>query len=401
MHTPLRHIPSLFSRKRPIHLTFFVTRRCNARCPFCFYAGPRDALGGAPELSLDEIRRVTRSMDALLWVIFSGGEVFLREDLVEVSQLFHDTNRASFLTYPTNGSLPEVIAERTEEILRRCRDSVVVVKLSLDGIGEDHDSLRQTPGGFDRLLRAHRMLARLTEGYPRLELGINTLFCAENQWRMDGIVDFVRGLDGVRSHTITMVRGPSREGGSGSVDLGHYRRVALHLEKRWSCGQRRYHRFAGSRLKAAQDRLQRQLIRQTLLHRRRLIPCYAGRLNLVLSESGDLYPCEERWDSSFGNVREAGYDVKAMLRSERGARIQDEMARGECYCSHECNFLTNILFNPLMHPRLIGSYARARLGLAEKKDASMGRWQGRPTATAGEMAVMASATQGAGGGCDG
>jgi radical SAM protein with 4Fe4S-binding SPASM domain len=92
-----------------------------------------------------------------------------------------------------------------------------------------------------------------------------------------------------------------------------------------------------------------------------LIPCYAGRLNLVLTESGDLYPCEGRWDRSFGNVREAGYDLRGMLRSERAERILDEIARGGCYCSHECNFLTNILYNPMMHPRLLRDYVRLRM----------------------------------------
>jgi MoaA/NifB/PqqE/SkfB family radical SAM enzyme len=391
MHTSIGHLRSLFWKKRPIHLTFFVTRRCNARCPFCFYHEARDAEGGAPELSTGEIRRVVGSLDSLVWVLFSGGEVFLREDLVEVSQLFHDTNPVPFLTYPTNGLLPEVIAARTEEILQRCGNSVVVVKLSLDGVGRRHDDLRQLPGGFDKLMRAYDGLAALSDRYPRLELGINTLFCSENQWHMDEIIDFVGGLDRVRSHTITLVRGHLREEKYRNIDLGHYRRVIHRLRNRGSSGQSRFHRFTGGRLKAAQDHLQGQLIYQTLSHRRRLIPCYAGRLNLVLTESGDLYPCEGRWDRSFGNVREAGYDVMAMLRSKRGARIQDEMARGGCYCSHECNFLTNILFNPLMHPRLLRSYARVRLGLAE----------GRVTATAGEMAVMASTTQGEGGGCDG
>lgn len=364
MHTPFRHAPSLFVKKRPIHLTYFVTRRCNARCPFCFYGEARDAPGGAPELSPDEVRRVASSLDGLLWVLFSGGEPFLREDLVELSAIFHDTNRAGFLTYPTNGSLPDVVVERTEEILRRCRDSVVVVKLSLDGVGRDHDALRRTPGGFDRLMRAQEGLAALADRYPRLEVGINTLFCSDNQWRMEGIIDFVRRLDGVRSHTLTMVRGHAGEGRTRDVDLGHYLRMSARLEERWDGGRQRFHRFAGGRLKAAQDHLQRRLIHRTLLQRRRLIPCYAGRLNLVLAESGALYPCEGRWDRSFGNVREAGYDVRALLRSDGAARIQEEVASGGCYCSHECNFLTNILFNPAMHPRLLRDYARLRLGLA-------------------------------------
>ena len=146
MRAALRHVPSLLVKARPAHLTFFVTRRCNAACPFCFYAEERDRKGGAPELSLDEIRRVAWSMGRLLWVLFSGGEPFLREDLPAVAQAFHDANDAGFLTLPTNGLLPEVIEEATEEILRRCPRSVVVVKLSLDGVGADHDAIRRTPG---------------------------------------------------------------------------------------------------------------------------------------------------------------------------------------------------------------------------------------------------------------
>lgn len=359
MHSALWHARSLFLKKRPVHLTFFVTRRCNLRCPFCFYGEARDAPGGAPELSADEIRRVSASMGRLLWVAFSGGEPFLRQDLAEISAIFHDANRVAFFTYPTNGLLTEVVAERTEEILERCRNSVVVVKLSLDGVGRDHDALRRAPGAFDRVMRTCERLAALAERHPRLELGVNTLYCSENQRQMDGIVEFVHGLGGVRSHTITMVRGRLREAGYGHVDLSGYQEAVRHLESRWSSGRHLLPRFGGARLKAAQDRLQKRLIQRTLLERRRVVPCYAGGLSLVLSESGDLHSCEERPEQSFGNVRDAGYDVQRMLRTRRADRIRDGIAEGRCHCSHECNFLTNILFNPLMHPRLLWECARS------------------------------------------
>jgi hypothetical protein len=89
-----------------------------------------------------------------------------------------------------------------------------------------------------------------------------------------------------------------------------------------------------------------------------------------LTERGELHPCEERWDLSFGNVRDAGYDVPGMLRTERAARVLEESAGGDCFCSHECNFLVNILFNPRMHPMLLGEYAGLRLGRAEMDDRS-------------------------------
>ncbi|HZY05275.1 MAG TPA: radical SAM protein [Anaeromyxobacteraceae bacterium] len=353
MHTPLAHARSLFWKRRPVHLTLFVTGSCNLRCPFCFHRRAPEAPDPAPELSLDEIGRVARSMDSLLWLLFSGGEPFLRRDLVEVSALFHQVNRPAFLTYPTNGWFPEVIADRTEEILRSCPESVVVVKVSLDGVGADHDALRRAPGGFERVVRTLERLASLAGRHRRLEVGVNTLFCRENQERMEAIVDFVAGLDGVRSHTLTVARPVPGVATAAGVDPALYRRAGLHLEARWRARRHGSHRFAGAGLKSAQDRLQRRLVHRTLLERRRVVPCYAGRLDLVLSESGDLYPCEGRWDASFGNVRQAGYDVPGMLRSARARRVFEALENGECHCTNECNFLVNILFNPRMHPGLL------------------------------------------------
>jgi MoaA/NifB/PqqE/SkfB family radical SAM enzyme len=357
MHSPLRHARSLFLKTRPIHLTFFVTRRCNARCPFCFYAAARDAEDGAPELDLGEIRRVAGSLDALLWVLFSGGEPFLREDLAEVAQVFHDVNRAAFLTFPTNGLLPEAAVETTADVLRRCPESVVVVKVSLDGVGERHDAVRGTPGGFAKAVRTCEGLARLAAREPRLELGVNTLLGAANRRDVPDVVRFVHGLAGVRAHTITLERAPDG-GPAPGVGADDHRAATEILERLWSARREPFHRFAGARLKAAQDRLQRRLLRRTLAERRRVLPCYAGRLNLVLTERGELHPCESRWALSFGNVRDAGYDVRAMLRSARGRAVAAEVERGACWCAHECNLLTNILFHPGTQPALVREWAR-------------------------------------------
>jgi len=369
MRNALGHLRSLFVKTSPVHLTFFVTRRCNARCPFCFYEKEREGGEGEPELSIDEVRRIARSMGRLLWVLFSGGEPFLRQDLAGIAQAFHDANRALFLTLPTNGLLPETIEETTEEVLRRCPESVVAVKLSIDGVGEDHDAIRGTPGGFAKVLRSYERLAALARRHPRLELGVNTLFCSKNQERMDGIIDFVAGLEALRAHTITMARAGAGGGDFTDVDLGRYRSATLHLEERW---RDRFHRFAGARFKAAQDRVQREVIHDTLLAKRRLIPCYAGRLGLVLSESGELWACEGRREESLGNVRGSGHDVREVLRSGRARRIVEDVAGGGCHCSHECNLLVNLLFNPRMQPRLVGEWARMKLGISRTSDRAVG-----------------------------
>lgn len=358
MYTPFRHIASIFRKSRPLHLTFFVTRRCNARCPFCFYLRAVDAPSGpSAELTLDEIRKISRSLDDLLWVAFSGGEIYLREELVEISRIFYKNNRPAIMLYPTNGMLPELIRERTEEILRSCVKSVIAVKLSLDGLGAAHDAIRNTPGSFENTMRTYRLLEELIPVYPHFELGVNTVFCAENQDNMDGIIDYVGGLRNIKTHTISLIRGNLADERFKNIDPRKYACAIVRLEKNLKTGNAATYRFAGARIKAAQDILQRRLIHRTMQERKRLIPCYAGRLNIVLTENGEVYPCEILTDG-FGNVRDYAYDMKRVLQSEQAGRILASIKNGQCYCTHECYFMTNILFNPKLYPALAREYAR-------------------------------------------
>ena len=356
MHSPLRHLGSILWKRRPIQLTFFVTRKCNARCPFCFYlAGAGPPAASAPELSLPEIERIAGGLGSLLWLAFSGGEPFLRRDLPEISRLFYRRNRPAIMLYPTNGLTPELIAEQTERILRDCPRSVIAVKLSLDGVGEAHDRLRGTPGGFAKVIETYERLAPLLDRYPQFELGVNTVFCRANQDHMDGIADFVARLKRIRTHTVSLVRGELADAGYKQVDLGKYQRIAQRLGDELRRGVAPVYAFRGARLKAAQDIVQRRMILRTAREPQRLVDCYAGRLNLVLSETGEVYPCETRMQS-LGNVRDHDYDLRAIMRAAPARATLDSIARRECACTHECYFVTNILFNPWLYPALTTEY---------------------------------------------
>ena len=358
MYTSIRHTGSILSKGPPIQLTFFVTRKCNARCPFCFYVNStKSADVGAPDLSLDEIRRTSQSLGKLLWLAFSGGEPYLRKDLVEISKIFYEQNRPVVMLYPTNGLLPKLIHDKTEKILKHCRKTVVTVKLSIDGLGEDHDAFRDTPGCFEKTLETYHLLGKLLDEYPNFELGVNTVFFSENQGKMDEIIDFVQRLPNVKAHTISMVRGNLQNPRHKDVDHEKYHRAIDRLEKNLKSRKSNMYRFRGARLKAAQDVVQRRLIHQTLLARKRQIPCYAGRLNLVSTETGDVYPCEIL-STSFGNVRDHDYNIKNIVRSPTAKPVLDSILNNRCFCTHECYFITNILFNPRLYPALAREYVQ-------------------------------------------
>ena len=360
MYSAARFLPSIFAKRRPIHLTYFVTRKCNARCPYCFYpdsAGDAEDGDRDGELSLDEIRQVSASLGHLLWVAFSGGEIFLRRDLADISKVFYDQNEPSVMLYPTNGMQPGNIRDCLERILRHCSNSVVCAKVSVDGLADDHDRLRQTPGGFTRAMETCRLLSELADRYANFELGINTVFSAGNQDAMDGLIDFVRGLDGVRTHTISLIRGNLADARHKDVDHDKYRRATARLAQGLRQSTTENYRFRGARLKAAQDVLQRRLIHRTVMTRERQIPCYAGKLNLVMSETGAVYPCEN-CDTPLGKVRDHGLDVMRLLRAPTAMATIERLAQMRCHCTHECNFIMNILFNPGTYPALAREFWR-------------------------------------------
>jgi len=358
-YSPFRHIGSIFSKSPPIHLTFFITRRCNARCSFCFYlSDENNAEENSPELSLDEIEKVSSSMGPLLWLAFSGGEIFLRDDIDDIAQLFYKRNRPSIMLFPTNGLLAGRITEKVESILRTCTKSTVVVKLSLEGPESVHDSIRGE-GSFSKTMKTYEALGPFLDRYPNFELGINTLFCSATQDTVDELIVFVAGLDKIKTHTVSLIRGSVGDNSLKEVDMAKYHetitKLASNLQKNISAT----YRFRGARLKAAQDIVQRSIIHKTMVENRQVIPCYAGKLNLVLTESGDVYPCES-FTMKLGNVREQGYSMKRILDSPHAKNIINSIHDRKCFCTHECYLMTNILFNPRLYPQLAKEYLRLR-----------------------------------------
>jgi len=384
MYSPIRYAGSIFQKRRPIHLTFFVTRRCNSRCPFCFYiknnndvinpssppfnkgeqggilkGGMRGFSHGSPdELTLNEIERISSSLGNLLWLAFSGGEIFLRDDIVEITKIFYERNRPSIILFPTNGLLTDIISSKMMAILNHCKNSTIVVKLSIEGTEQTHDSIRGKRS-FQRTMQTYNILGGLLKKYPNFELGINTVFCSKNQDNMDEVIKFVGKLDWIKTHTVSLIRGDVSDTKLKDVDVEKYHETIKKLESALRNKKSPIYCFRGARLKAAQDILQRRLIYETMTQKRQLIPCYAGRLNLVLTEAGDVFPCELFTNEMrMGNVKDEDYNLKRVLMSKQAKKVIHSIQNNGCFCTHECYLMTNILFNPRLYPKLIKEYMR-------------------------------------------
>jgi MoaA/NifB/PqqE/SkfB family radical SAM enzyme len=132
----------------PFSMTFILTHRCNFRCAYC--AIP-DAAGDemtAAELcaAIDEL-----AGDGLARASFSGGEVLLRGDALDIVR--HARRRGLMTSLNSNAWLAE---SRLDE-LAAALDMLVV---SLDGPEREHDLLRRRQGSYARVLRVIEGAAR-------------------------------------------------------------------------------------------------------------------------------------------------------------------------------------------------------------------------------------------------
>jgi radical SAM protein with 4Fe4S-binding SPASM domain len=355
-YSPFRHIDSVIWKRSPIHLTLFLTKRCNARCRHCFYIYDRNlSPENYDELSLDEVERISASMGNLLWLAFSGGEIFLRDDIVEITKAFYKNNKPSIILFSTNGLLTDKISGTIEAILQDCPESTVTVKLSLDGPESLHDSMRGSAGSFNKTMRTYNELGKLLKRYPNFELGINTVFSAENQDYMDELIEFVNGLKNIKTHTVSLIRGDVHDECLKKVNVNKYLETIQKIESNLKNNRSSIYRFRGAKIKAAQDIIQRRLIHETMLQNRQLIQCYAGRLNIVITETGNIFPCES-FSMRLGNIRESDYDIERVLKSGDAQKVISTIKKKSCFCTHECYMMTNILFNPIMYPALIKEY---------------------------------------------
>lgn len=328
----------------PLYLIFFVTSRCNARCRHCF--NWRRAEAEIDDLSLDEYRRISAKLHDLVFMFFSGGEPFLREDFADIVEIFHKNNRVQKAQTPSNGSMSEAMGDQVEQILKRCPDLHYSVTLSVDALGEAHDRIRSFPGLFDRVMETHRILTDLKRRYSNFGLNFEITVSQANQDSLLETYRFLRDTCEADNVFSVLTRGEPRDPTAADVDLERYRELNRIMEKDLIEGEARgYTGFPFSSWMNAKNLYSREVIYRTARDDAYQTPCYAGQLAGNVFSDGSVFPCE-LLDRPFGNLREHDYDFRRIWQSTEADRTRSHIRQSRCYCTHECYLNTNLLFNP-------------------------------------------------------
>jgi radical SAM protein with 4Fe4S-binding SPASM domain len=149
------------------HYYIEVTRRCNLRCKMCQYiewlenVPIREQMAG--ELSTDEWLRVIDQIHAFALITFTGGEVFVRKDFMDILAYASRRTRTHFISNTT--MMPDQRAEAVVALApkRLGGRGLNFVGTSIEGPGERHDQIRKLRGAWDRSMQGVRTIRRLRD----------------------------------------------------------------------------------------------------------------------------------------------------------------------------------------------------------------------------------------------
>ncbi len=354
----IKRLVSAYFSDYPSYLIFFVTSRCNARCKMCFNWEKQNGEQVKRELSLDEIYKISRNFKNLLQLTVTGGEPFLRNDIPEIANYFYLNSGTRLFTIPTNAFFPEKIEEAVSKILQECPSCLLNVGLSLDGIGEQHDSIRQLPGSFEMLLKTYKRLHELKKHHSNFYIKITTVLSKYNQHDMEDLFNYVNHNLVIDDHELLLARGNTRDRSADDVSIYRYNELLAKVEAHASKNlKKRSYQF--SRIFYGLYKHMNHVLSETVIKDKMVYPCLAGKRLVEIYDDGIVAPCEildtisATKNASMGNIRDFDYDINKVLSSPAAKNLLSNIKKTECHCSFECAILTNIVFSPRAYPRLL------------------------------------------------
>ena len=334
----------------PINVTVSITNMCNSQCKTCFIwnrykAHPEKK---KDEFTADEFEKTFQALGKqVFWITISGGEPSLRRDLPRICEALCDLCEPAIINIPSNGLLPTTIGDRAREILQRCPDTTVIINLSLDGVGFEHDEIRGVKGNFERFAESYSRLKSLREEFSNLQVGVHSVISRFNVNSMPFLYDYAERLD--PDSYITEVAEQRTELFNIDKDITpkpqEYATVIDKLSHRIRNDCLHSDR-ALSRLTQAFRLTYYQIVIQELREQRQVIPCYAGYASCQITPYGDVWPCcILGYDKPVGNLRDMNYDFRKVWFSEKADEVRKYIKNRNCACPLANAHYTSILCN--------------------------------------------------------
>ena len=126
----------------PLRYFFELTYRCNLQCPYCYVGDDRNK----QELSTDDWFRVIEQIPFYSFVTLVGGEPLIRQDFISILE------KVCKKTYGKVSVVSNGILINHDIIKAFVKSRMMLLSVSLDGYGVNHDNNRGKIGIFDKIV---------------------------------------------------------------------------------------------------------------------------------------------------------------------------------------------------------------------------------------------------------
>jgi len=314
---------------KPRWVVLMITDRCNSRCSHCNIWRQKPTEN---PLTPEEIESVFKDklFKNVKYIIGTGGEATVRDDLEEIYLALHRALPKARLQLSTNALLPE----RTVKLVNTAMQHNINldVGVSLDGIGEAHDKIRGVKGNFEK---ADWLLHKLVEDRLGVTAGI-----VISDLTIDSIYD-------VRNYT---------------------KQLGIELVEAWYNTSSFYGNYNEKDKEKMKEKINEIVKSQppSLIKEKWLkwlkggnikFSCFALNTFCVIKTNGDMVPCLNLWNAKAGNIRDNS--PTEIWNSEEAKKVRGIVKKcsgclnswGAGWSFASCGY--PILFYYLRHSRLL------------------------------------------------
>ncbi len=329
----------------PQSVIFFVTSRCNAKCEFCLYYDQVDnPVPSGKELSSDEVEKIASVYGKLTYLAISGGEPFIRNDLLDLCSSFINHCDTAVVDIPSNFYYTDKMFKFTENFLKSHPRTMLDLQLSIDDLFEKHDESRKVKGLFDKAIYGFKKIKEFQKSYKNLRLKVNIIFLPENKSSLKNIYSFLNSELKPDRIQLTYPNEHFSTKKYEKIDnINDYALAVRSLESLHTPSRTDLYALG---MHAAKT-VYRNLLYDAVKGKKNTGSyCEAGRHIVVINEVGDIFPCEPLW-KTVGNLRENNYDIKKILNSKRYKEFRNlHLGVNKCNCTWGCAFSTETSVKP-------------------------------------------------------
>jgi len=329
----------------PINYTFSLTYNCNSDCSTCRITSRK-----AIDLTFLEYKKIFNNLGkSPYWATFSGGEPFLRKDIVKIITTFYDICKPKVINIPTNGLLIEKIVRNVKHICEKCPNSQIIINLSIDAIGEQHDRIRNVDDNYTNVINTFKKLKKLEN--KNLSVGIHTVI---SKFNVDNFASIANSLMALHpDQYITEIAEERHE--LQTIGLG----VTPSLINYKAAVDFLIHRIKHTDIKKQMNKITQSfrlqyytMVKNILRDKKQIIPCYAGITSTQISPDGDVWVCCVK-AKPLGSLKKNNYDLKKVWRSKALTLARNEIKEKKCYCPLANAAYTNILMDTKTFLRVV------------------------------------------------